>query len=142
MPTDPAISQLAHLIDLAIAPAFLLTGVGTFLNVLANRLARIIDRRRVLEVARGTIKGVEEEAVELGVLRERAVQISRAIRLCTFAAVLIASVIASLFLGAFVRIDVSLAIAVAFVLAMTSFIGGLVSFLHEVHLSFRRLRGS
>ena len=43
------IDQIAHVIQLSIAPVFLLTGVGTLLNVLSGRLARIIDRARVLE---------------------------------------------------------------------------------------------
>jgi hypothetical protein len=43
------IDEIAHVIQLSIAPVFLLTGVGTLLNVLSGRLARIIDRARVLE---------------------------------------------------------------------------------------------
>jgi len=43
------IDEIAHIIQLSIAPVFLLTGVGTLLNVLSGRLARIIDRARVLE---------------------------------------------------------------------------------------------
>jgi hypothetical protein len=43
------ISDIGHMIQLAIAPVFLLTGVGTNLMVLTNRLARIIDRSRALE---------------------------------------------------------------------------------------------
>ena len=43
------IDEIAHLIQLSVAPVFLLTGVGTLLNVLSGRLARIIDRARVLE---------------------------------------------------------------------------------------------
>ena len=40
---------IAHVIQLSVAPVFLLTSVGAILNVMANRLARIIDRARMLE---------------------------------------------------------------------------------------------
>ena len=43
------IGDVGHIIQLAIAPVFLLTGVGTNLTVLTNRLARIIDRSRTVD---------------------------------------------------------------------------------------------
>ena len=43
------INGIAQVIQLAIAPVFLLTAVGTIIGVLSNRLARIVDRTRVLE---------------------------------------------------------------------------------------------
>src|SRR5437773_10138222 len=49
MPPETQISAIAHVIQLAIAPVFLISGVATLLSVLANRLGRIVDRARVLE---------------------------------------------------------------------------------------------
>ena len=49
MLADQDVSTIAHVIQLAIAPVFLLTGIGSLLSVMANRLARIIDRSRVVE---------------------------------------------------------------------------------------------
>jgi len=40
---------VAHAIQLAVAPVFLLSGIGAILVVITNRLGRIIDRARVLE---------------------------------------------------------------------------------------------
>ena len=42
--------DIVHLIQSAVAPVFLLSGVGVTLGVLTNRLARIVDRARYLEV--------------------------------------------------------------------------------------------
>src|SRR5258708_9678653 len=49
MPPETRISAIAHVIQLAIAPEFLISGVATLLSVLTNRLGRIVDRARVLE---------------------------------------------------------------------------------------------
>ncbi|MBX9812193.1 MAG: DUF2721 domain-containing protein [Burkholderiales bacterium] len=49
MSSDPDIAVIAHVIQLAVAPVFLLTGVGALLSVMTNRLGRVIDRARVLE---------------------------------------------------------------------------------------------
>jgi len=49
MPPEERIAAIAHVIQLSIAPVFLISGVATFLSVLTNRLARIVDRARVLE---------------------------------------------------------------------------------------------
>lgn len=49
MPPESGLTEIAHVIQLAVAPVFLLTGVAGILSVLTNRLARIIDRARVLE---------------------------------------------------------------------------------------------
>ena len=49
MELNPAVSTIAQAIQLSVAPVFLLTGIGAILNLLATRLARVIDRSRVLE---------------------------------------------------------------------------------------------
>lgn len=141
MPPDPPISELAHLIQISVAPVFLLTGVAGILSVLTARLGRIVDRARVLEAPRADFAGVDALALqELRVLRSRIDLIHRAITLCTYSALLVAGVIAALFLGAFVQQDLSSVVAVTFVGAMLLLIGGLVSFLAEVHMATRQLR--
>ncbi len=139
MPPESPIFGLAHTIQLAVAPVFLLSGVGAFLSVLTSRLARIIDRTRALEAAAG---GADNGTIgaELRVLAARARLINRAISLSTYCALLVAGVIAALFLGAFVRLDLSAVVAVAFVAAMLALIAGLLSFLREVHLGIRWMR--
>lgn len=141
MPTESPITGLAHLIQISVAPVFLLMGVAGFLGVLTNRLARIIDRRRRLEDNRPAA-GAPPEPVqeELRLLRRRARLINRAIWLCTMSALLVAAVIAALFLAAFVDMDLTTGVAAAFVGAMVTLIAGLVNFLREVQLATEWVR--
>src|SRR5215469_5448727 len=93
------IDDMAHIIQLSVAPVFLLTGVGTLLNVLSGRLARIIDRARVLEqrleLQESPHPGVK--IIELRVLERRGKLIYYAIKLSTISALMVCSVIAALF---------------------------------------------
>jgi len=99
MQTTAPISEIAHVIQLAVAPVFLLSGVAALLNVLTNRLARIIDRARALEaLERAAPGGVAPELHgELRHLSQRARLINWAISLDTTCALCICALIAALF---------------------------------------------
>ena len=135
MPIDATIPSLAHAIQLAVAPVFLLSGVGAFLGVLTTRLGRVSDRLRPLEERAG-----RANAAELRVLRQRVLVINRAITRCTYSALLVAGVVAAMFVGAVARIELAPAIAVAFIFAMLALIAGLTSFLREIHVATRHYR--
>jgi uncharacterized protein DUF2721 len=97
------VSDIAHVIQLAVAPVFLLSGIGAILAVMTSRLGRVIDRARVLE-DRLDAAGPEQQAMlrhDLEMLSRRAKLIGPAITLCTATALLICLVIAvlSFFLG-------------------------------------------
>jgi hypothetical protein len=139
MQPDLHISTIAHAIQLAVAPVFLLTGIGAMLGVMANRLGRIIDRSRVL-AAQPEAAEVSAVRGELRALGRRACLIHRAISLCTLCALLICCVIATLFVGGIFNADVSIAIGVLFVAGMLALIGGLVNFLREVYLATASMR--
>jgi len=131
------ISAVAYIIQLAVAPVFLLLGIGAMLGVMTGRLSRVIDRARVLEER---LEGASPAAAitlqaELGVLARRARLVGRAITLCTTTALLVCTVIAVLFLSAFVRFDTSIPIAALFIAAMTTFFFGLLWFLREIFLA-------
>src|SRR5271165_6511877 len=93
------VDEIAHVIQLSVAPVFLLTGVGTLLNVLSGRLARIIDRARVLEQRLETPEPPHAAAIvnELRVLERRGKLIYNAIKLSTTSALLVCFVIVALF---------------------------------------------
>jgi hypothetical protein len=136
------LGDVAHVIQLAIAPVFLLTAVGTFLNVLVNRLGRAVDRRGVL-VAR--LPGLEAAMLtsangELGYLERRVKLIYTAIALAVLCALLICLLIAAAFVDAIVRFDLATIIAVFFVLAMLALIGALGAFLREIFLGVNTVR--
>jgi uncharacterized protein DUF2721 len=141
MPPDTPIASLAHAIQLAVAPVFLLSGIAGLLGVLTSRLARIIDRSRQLEKSAGVEQPTDvRAAAELRVLTVRVRHINRAITLCTYAALLVAAVVATLFVGAVALVDLTRVVAVAFVLAMLALIAGLSSFLREIHVATRHYR--
>jgi len=137
MPVDVTITTIAHVIQLAVAPVFLLTGIGALLGVLTNRLSRIIDRRRVLHDFVTTAAKANQADVsrEFDVLVRRGRLINRAISLCTTSALLVCMVIATLFIGAFLKVDMSILIGVLFIAAMMALVGGLIHFLREIHLA-------
>ncbi len=138
------VGAVAHVIQLAVAPVFLLTAVGTMLSVMTNRLARIIDRARVLEAKLEAAHPDHPEATvklhtNLATLSRRADLIGHAITLCTSTAVLVCTVIALLFVGDYIRYDMSLPIALLFILAMLLLVLGLINFLREIFIAKARL---
>lgn len=133
MPLVPNPDSVAEIVRLAVAPVFLLSGIGSILTVLTNRLARVIDRSRILDekLANGA---ADAEAIhaELATLAQRAKFIGRAITLCTLTAIEICMVIVILFLDAFVAVHFSIPVAILFIAAMFTFILGLLMFLREI----------
>jgi hypothetical protein len=137
VPPEASITNLAHVIQLAVAPVFLLSGVGAILSVLIARLGRIVDRMRVLHgrLADGEESKRKDIDVEIANLSSRTRFINWAISLCTICALLICAVIAALFIGALAEVSVSGAIALMFIAAMLALIIGLLSFLREIYLA-------
>lgn len=128
---------VAQVIQLAVAPVFLLTGVGAILNVMANRLARTIDRARALEIKLGGAEGAAYAELEgrLRNLSRRAKLISHAIALCVLTAVLVCAVIITLFVGAFMSFSTTLPAALLFIAALLSFLLSLMWLLREIFMA-------
>ena len=128
-------------IQLAIAPAFLLTAVGAFLNVMTNRLARAVDRARRLELLLPEIGGEQEKRVraELRVLSRRARWSNRAIAASVGCALFICMEIAAVFIGAFYEADVSKIAGALFSAGVVSLVIGLIAFLREIFIATRNL---
>jgi len=140
--TSASISDINHAIQLALAPVFLLTGVAGILNVMAGRLARIIDRGR--HVTEGNLRldlaarqAVREELLNLERRRHLA---SWAINACTFAALLVCTVIATLFAEALLELPLQWLAGVLFTGSTAALIIGLASFLREVRLANQTVR--
>ena len=131
-----ALADIARVIQLSIAPVFLITGIAGLLSVLSSRLGRTIDRSRVLHA----LAANDEIVSELLVLSQRAKLIYRAITLGTTSALLVCLVIVSLFTSAFVSFPIGAVIAVLFVAAVIALIAALGHFLREVFLATRALR--
>lgn len=131
------VASLAQVIQLAVAPVFLLAGVGATLNVLASRIGRIIDRARIMEERLPTASPELSDELHgrLRILAKRATLINRAIALCVLSGLLVSLVVASLFVSSSLRIDLATPIAIAFVIALLSLAAALVYFLREVFIA-------
>jgi len=124
--------DIAGIIQMAVAPAFLLTGIGAILSVMANRLSRIVDRFRILNE---DSPNISDKEVELNYLLLRSKWTHWAIALTTLSALLVCTLIASIFISSEIFSNMDQLITLLFILAMISLIIGLVCFLAEVHLS-------
>ena len=143
------ITDITHVIQLAVAPVFLLTAIGTLITALNNRLGRVIDRRRVLQERLPGEKGlpahtstapVRDHApadvrAELHRLARRARLIYFSILAAVTAALLVCLVVASAFIGALLTVELARLVAVLFILAMGALIVCLGLFLREVFLA-------
>jgi Protein of unknown function (DUF2721) len=139
-----AATDIAHIIQLAVAPVFLVAGIGTLLNVLTARLARVVDRNRRLDTdiltGQSPLGDEGYHLAELRVLDQRMNWINRAITLATVAVLLICLVVVSLFAGELLGVDLSRLIAVLFIGAMGALICGLSAFLIEISYARKMLR--
>lgn len=137
---ENAVADLTHTIQTAVAPVFLLTAVGTILNVLSGRLSRIVDRARFLS-ERVELEGAKQRASdkeELYYLEIRRGFINYAITCAVVAALLVCVLISVIFAGFMFDAKVANVIAILFISVMTAFTGALVLFLREIMFAVRR----
>lgn len=134
-------SDIAHVIQLAVAPVFLLAGISGFINAFAARLGRIFDRSRLLEEEADTAGPLRRSVLEgeLAILGRRARLAYIGIALTTLSALLVCLLITIAFAGYFVGFESRVLIGALFIAAMLALIGGLVAFLREVFYAVRSL---
>jgi CBS domain containing-hemolysin-like protein len=136
-------TDVAHLIQVALTPIFLISAIGVTLNVLTSRLARIVDRARAMEsqVSHPDYRPEGRDLHEaLGVLARRARYINAAILLITLSALFIALVVVMLFVNAFAHWDLAAFIAIMFILSMLALAAAFTAFLIEVRIATSTLR--
>ncbi|MFY7924911.1 MAG: DUF2721 domain-containing protein [Aquidulcibacter sp.] len=136
--------DIVQIIQLSIAPVFLIAGIGTLLNVLTSRLARVVDRGRAIELdldsPMGSGQHTNRHLAELRVLDQRMNWIHNAIMLSTMAILLVCLLIVALFSVELIATDLSRVVAILFIATMASLIGGLISFLIEISYARKSLR--
>ena len=141
---DPntSVTAVAQIIQLAVAPVFLLAGIGAFLNVCAGRLSRIVDRARTVEPLLLAARGKEHERRlgEIRVLDRRMALVSWAIFLSVLAAVLICVVVVLLFAASLTGAHIGTAVALLFIACMISIGLCFAVFLWETRLGSRAVR--
>jgi len=136
------VSDIAHTIQLALAPVFLLASMAGILNMLAGRLTRIVDRSRTIarEIAPPGDPVRKDQASELRMLDRRMSLVNWAIFFCTSSALAICVVVAGLFVAALGGFGFARTVAMVFVVAMLLLITALLLFLVEVRLARRTVR--
>src|SRR5262249_23441153 len=142
MEPNSQITDIAHAIQLAVTPIFLLAGVGITVNILTTRLGRIVDRARVLASQAQARTTGEPPAWgdEMVVLSRRACLIYRAIALSMRCALRLCLTVPALFMGSLLVLTLSTLMCLLFVPAMLSLIGALLTFFCEILLATRHLR--
>ena len=135
------LQDITHTIQLAIAPVFLLTALGTTLSMFATRLGRIVDRARRVEARLRDEAGAirEKSRRELRLLETRVRLIHWSLTLGTTAALLVCLLIAIAFVGYLFEARVGPIVAVLFIAAMAAFVGALLCLLREVGLAIATL---
>jgi len=136
------VTDVARLIQLAVAPVFLLTAVGTIIGVLTTRLGRAIDRSRALEDRLRQLQpeGQKDAHEELDVLSRRVRLVYAAIVLAVLCSLFVGLLIAVAFVDAFIDVDLSKFIGLLFMAAMLAFILSLTVFLREIFLAVTSAR--
>jgi hypothetical protein len=131
------VPEIAGVIQLAVAPVFMLTAVGAILAALGSRLGRAVDRRRVLEERLTRMPAAERSSAEqeLATIARRIRFVYLSILFAVVSALFICLLIVGAFLGAFVRADLSYTIGAMFIFAMLALIACLLLFLREIFVA-------
>ncbi|HET9579130.1 MAG TPA: DUF2721 domain-containing protein [Usitatibacter sp.] len=137
MPGESHFYDIARVIQLAIAPVFLLTAIATIINVLITRLARAVDRRRVLEehLPEYMAERREQAGFELRMLNRRITLVIWASALAVLSALMVCLLIGVAFVGAFIATDLSRPVAILFTAAVAGLTGCLMIFLREISIA-------
>lgn len=134
-------ATVLSVLQTALTPAFLLVALGSMLNLFTGRLTRIIDRARDREGRYEDTEGAEHDRLvyELRMLERRMTVTGRAIWFGVAAAMVVCVMIGMLFLIGLARLELAIAIAGTFLLALVLMASALGCFMFEVHLSTRVL---
>ena len=136
------LEELIPILQMAVGPVILISGVGLLLLSMTNRYGRVIDRARALAGERRTASGAPRPAVvvQLDILARRARLVRAAIALATVSVLLAACLVIALFLAAFLGWAAAWPVAVLFTGCLGALIGALLLFLADVNVSLRAMQ--
>ena len=136
------VSEVADVVRVAVAPVFLLSGIGAFLNVCASRLSRIVDRSRVIEPLLLASRGEEHDrwVAELRIVDRRMQLVNMATGMSVLSAVLTCLVVILLFAASLLHSHFGTLIALLFIASMLAIGIAFAIFLAETRLAERAVR--
>lgn len=134
---DAHIVDITRVIQLAIAPIFMLSAIATIINVLITRLSRAVDRRRTLEEHLTIYQDehLEQAIAELRLLQKRIMLVLWAVSLAVLAGLLVCLLVGTAFAGAYLSLDLTQGIAILFIAAVVAMTGCLILFLREIAMA-------
>ena len=137
-----SIDELIPILQIAIGPVILISGVGLLLLSMTNRFGRVIDRSRQLSLELRSVKDAERHAVlsQIEVLSTRALLVKQAITLATVSVLFAAVLVITLFVSAVLRWEAGILIVLLFICCMACLIGALVAFQRDINLSLAALK--
>lgn len=132
-----SIRELIPVLQTAIGPVILISGVGLLLLSMTNRLSRVIDRARNLLAVSERSEGVvrERALAQLDILWHQARLIRLSILLAAISVLCAALLIILIFVLALFKLDDAWLISIVFVAGMLSLIGSLLAFLTDINRS-------
>ena len=137
-----SLSQLTPILQVAIGPAILVSGVALLLLTMTNRLGRIIDRTRDLaRVLRSSSDpDLEQVRGQLAILSRRARIVRNAIFLAAHSVLMAALLVIAIFVAALLNLAPTTPIIVLFIACMLFLIASLLLFIQDINLSLKALR--
>jgi len=134
--------MIAQTIQLALAPVFMLVAIGNIMNILSTRLGRVVDRSRILRDLHASTAGTDHDAVvrEIRMVANRIRIISHAILLLVASGLTVGLVVAMLFIEEIAGLDLQLAVAGAFMIAISLLMAALVLFIRETRQATEALQ--
>jgi xanthine/uracil permease len=140
--TFPPLSELVPVLQIAIGPVILISGVGLLLLSITNRLGRAIDRARLLRAvwSQADTPAQERIVAQLHVLWRRADILRKSIILASLSLLLAACLIIVLFAATLMRWDAGAVIIGLFVGCLAALVGSLTLLIWDVNQSLSALR--
>lgn len=137
-----SLSSLLPIIQLAITPVILLSGMGALLIVLTNRMGRIVDRTRELAEAMPAAAGDVRQHLgdQLDIMWARSIMIRRAVTAAGFSMLASCLLIVALFIGALLEWRVREVVLFLFGLSIVLLIASLAEFLRDIFSALRALK--
>jgi hypothetical protein len=141
MPTTP-LNEIVPVLQVAIGPVILISGVGLLLLTMTNRLGRAIDRARLLkaELPHRTGEDRAQALAQVDILYRRARVVRLSIILATLSALLASALIIALFVTALLRSEQAILVSVIFIACMTALFASLVAFVCDINMALHALK--
>ena len=136
------VADLVPILQMAVGPVILISGVGLLLLSMTNRLGRVIDRARLLAEARRKAERADRSrfSSQLEILSRRARLIRAAIIFATVSLLMACVLIVALFLAALMHLEIGALVILLFIGCMASLIASLVAFIADLNLSLVALK--